>query len=65
MNKTTDFIRQPGSNALISNDNKSYGAFIKQRDRNNKIDALERDVNELRCNIMEIKALLLKLVDGK
>lgn len=63
--KTSEFVRQPNTQALISSDNKGYAAYMQQRERNNKVAELENSVNALKSDISQIKELLLKLVDGK
>lgn len=63
--KSTDLLRQPGSQALVSNDSKSYQAYILQRDRNTKINQLSQDIDTLKGELGEIKDLLVKLINGK
>jgi hypothetical protein len=63
--KSTDLLRQPGSQALVSNDSKSYQAYIQQRDRNTKINQLSQDIDTLKGELGEIKDLLVKLINGK
>lgn len=65
MSTTKDYMRLNGTNALVNQDNKSYTAYMQQRERNNKVAILEQDVKELKSDITQIKELLIKLVDGK
>lgn len=63
--KSTDLLRQPGSQALVSSDSKSYQAYIQQRERNTKINQLGEEMNTLKNELSEIKSLLVKLTNGK
>ena len=60
-----EFVRDNGSNALISTDVRALEAVKSQRDKALKLNSLQQEVQNLKTDITEIKSLLVKLIDGK
>ena len=59
-----DFIRRDTkSTALINEDIEALKAYRTQRERLNKLSLLERDINNMKCEIQEIKTLLKEILN--
>ena len=67
LHKTTeiDYRRDDSSGALINTNVSAYKAYKMQRDGQRSIDGLNQDLNELKDEFQQIKALLLKVLEEK
>ena len=64
-----DLVRDTQSHAIVNTNMKAYQAAVErsrsaQKQRDELRDAV-RDINNLQCEMHEIKSLLLELVDKK
>jgi len=64
-----DLVRDTQSHAIVNTNMKAYQAAVErsrsaQKQRDELRDAV-RDINNLKCEMHEIKSLLLELVDKK
>lgn len=62
-----DLAKDPNSKAVINTNKSAYESAVKrakeaQRQRDEMRDAV-REINTLKCEMQEMKSLLLKLVD--
>jgi len=62
-----DLARDPNSKAIVNTNRSAYENAVKrardaQRQRDELRDAV-REINSLKCEMQEMKSLLLKLVD--
>jgi hypothetical protein len=55
---TNKYVRDTHSKGLISSDIKALQAYKMSRDRMNKIEEFETDINNLRKELTDIKILL-------
>tara|TARA_R100000734_G_C3230464_1_gene38670 strand:- start:52 stop:279 length:228 start_codon:yes stop_codon:yes gene_type:complete len=62
-------IRDLKSQAIINTDSDAYAKYmarkIKQKEKDDEVRQVVRDVNELRNEMREIKNLLIGLKDGR
>ena len=65
----THLIRDLKSQAIINTDSDAYAKYmarkIKQKEKDDEVRQVVRDVNELRNEMREIKNLLIGLKDGR
>ncbi len=63
-----DLARDPITNAIVNINELNYEQYVSIRKLKNKknqvVDNLEEDLNDLRSEINEIKSLLKELVNG-
>lgn len=57
-----DLVRDTGSSAILNTDNKSLMAYKARRQKEAMIDRIIQENAELKQEVSEIKALLIKLV---
>jgi len=61
-------IRDPKTNSIINTNMSEYNEYISRRDckleENEKIQNLERDLDNIKCDLDEIKFLLRNLANG-
>jgi hypothetical protein len=61
-------IRDPETNSIINTNMSEYKEYISRRDskieENQKIQNLERDLDNIKCDLDEIKFLLRNLANG-
>ena len=63
----SELVRDRDSHAIINTDTSTYKSYMKgvetrRREKESLQDAV-REINSLKCEMHEMKALLLKLVD--
>ena len=65
----THLVRDLKSQAIINTDSDAYARYMatktKQKEKNDEIRGVIRDVNELRTEMREIKDLLIGLTNGR
>ena len=65
----THLIRDLKSQAIINTDSDAYAKYmarkIKQKEKDDEVRKVIRDVNELRNEMREIKNLIIGLKDGR
>ena len=65
----THLVRDLKSQAIINTDSDAYARYMarkrKQKEQNDEIRNVIRDVNELRTEMREIKDLLIGLTNGR
>ena len=65
----THLVRDLKSQAIINTDSDAYAKYmarkIKQKEKDDEVRQVVRDVNELRNEMREIKNLLIGLKDGR
>ena len=65
----THLIRDLKSQAIINTDSNSYAKYMarktKQKEKDDEVRKVIRDVNELRNEMREIKNLIIGLKDGR
>ena len=65
----THLVRDLKSQAIINTDSEAYARYMarkaKQQKKDDEIRKVIRDVNELKCEMREIKNLILGLRDGR
>ncbi|CAB4143129.1 hypothetical protein UFOVP447_82 [uncultured Caudovirales phage] len=59
------YTRDPVSKAIINTEDSYYKAILARRLDNKKKNELEGEIDILRAELTEIKALLLQVVSGK
>jgi len=59
------YTRDPVSKAIINTEDSYYKAILARRLDNKKKNELEGEIDTLRAELTEIKALLLQVVSGK
>ena len=59
------YVRDSISNAVINTDDSHYRSILLKRQQEKKTKAVETELDELRCELGEIKALLEKVISGK
>ena len=63
-----DLARDPITNAIININELNYDQYVSIRKLKNKknqvVDSIEEDINDLKSEINEIKSLLKELVHG-
>ena len=64
-NQYDDYIRQPGSSALLNKDATAFNKFKAERERIFQLENLSKEVNTLQKDMGDIKMLLQQLVNGK
>lgn len=61
-------IRDPKTNSIINTNMSEYKEYISRRDskieENQKIQNLEKDLDNIKCDLNEIKRLLQNLSNG-
>lgn len=57
-----DLVRDTGSSAILNTDNKALMAYKAKKQKEEMINRIIQDNHELRQEVSEIKALLVKLV---
>ena len=64
-----NLVRESDSKAIINTDKNSYRQYMKtmeqKRKQKDQLRDAVREINTLKCEMHEIKSLLLKLVDKK
>lgn len=55
--------RDTNNNALLNKDNTALDAYKKMKRKNNEIDILKEDVDDMKEQLCEIKTLLTKLAE--
>ena len=62
-------VRDLKSSAIINTDSNAYARYMarkrKQKEQNDEIRSVIRDVNELKTEMREIKDLLIGLANGR
>ena len=62
-------VRDLKSSAIVNTDSSAYARYMatkrKQKEQNDEIRSVIRDVNELRTEMREIKDLLLGIANGR
>ena len=65
----THLVRDLKSQAIINTDSNAYARYMarkaKQQKKDDEIRKVIRDVNELKCEMREIKNLILGLRNGR
>ena len=65
----THLVRDLKSQAIVNTDSAAYARYMatktKQKEKNDEIRDVIRDVNELRTEMREIKDLLLGIANGR
>tara|TARA_Y100001980_G_C14305738_1_gene131651 strand:+ start:319 stop:546 length:228 start_codon:yes stop_codon:yes gene_type:complete len=65
----THLVRDLKSQAIINTDSEAYARYMarkaKQQKRDDEVRQVIRDVNELKCEMREIKKLIIGLKDGR
>ena len=65
----TNLVRDLKSQAIINTDSDAYARYmarkIKQKEKDDEVRQVVRDVNELRNEMKEIKNLIIGLKDGR
>jgi hypothetical protein len=65
----THLVRDLKSSAIVNTDSGAYALYMarktKQKEKNDEIRGVIRDVNELRTEMREIKDLLIGLTNGR
>jgi hypothetical protein len=65
----THLVRDLKSQAIVNTDSDAYARYMarntKQKEKNDEIRTVIRDVNELRTEMREIKDLLIGLANGR
>jgi len=63
-----NLIRDPKTNSIINTNMSEYNEYISRRDSKiedtKKIQNLEKDLDDIRCDLDEIKSLLRNLANG-
>lgn len=59
------YKRDCNSNALINTDDEGLAAYKTRRQRLEKIEELETDINNIKTDIADIKLLLQQILQGK
>ena len=64
-----NLVRDLKSQAIVNTDSDAYARYMsrkrKQKEQNDEIRGVIRDVNELRTEMREIKNLLIGLTNGR
>lgn len=58
-----DYVRDTNSNALLNTNTKALAEYRARKKAANRLDTLEKDLNNVKQDINEIKSLLLKLLE--
>jgi hypothetical protein len=65
----THLVRDLKSQAIINTDSEAYARYMarkaKQQQKDDEVRRVIRDVNELKCEMREIKKLIIGLKDGR
>ena len=65
----THLVRDLKSQAIINTDSEAYARYMarkaKQQKKDDEVRQVIRDVNELKCEMREIKNLIIGLKDGR
>ena len=65
----TNLVRDLKSQAIINTDSDAYARYmarkIKQKEKDDEVRQVVRDVNELRNEMREIKNLLVEMKNGR
>jgi len=65
----SEYVREQSSHAVINTDTTTYNSYMrmmenKKKQRDQLRDAV-REINSLKCEMHEIKSLLMQLMDKK
>lgn len=63
--QSSDFSRDEHNNALINTNVTAFKLYKQQRASRMNIDNSQREINELKDEIAELKSLIKKLVEDK
>lgn len=58
-------LRDMDTSALINKDVQSYEQYKENRDRSQRVENLCTEVDNIKCELSDIKALLLQFMGGK
>ena len=58
-------FRDPRSKAIINEDKKGYNRYLLDKSLKEKNEQLEKDINNMRNDINDIKSLLVELLNKK
>jgi hypothetical protein len=58
-----DYVRDINSNALLNTNTKALAEYRARKKAVNRLDTLEKDLNNVKQDINEIKSLLHKLLE--
>jgi|TARA_R110000824_G_scaffold58888_12_gene158797 hypothetical protein len=56
-----DIIRDENSKAILKTDVSEKNAWLKKKERNNKIFQNENEINKIRSEVAEIKNMLIEI----
>jgi hypothetical protein len=59
------FVKDPFSRAVINTDDADYNRILLERERAKKLATLTSDVDNIKSELMDIKTLLLQIVNGR
>lgn len=62
---TSGFVKDPSSQAIINTDDADYNRVMLERERAKKLATLTSDVDNIKSELMDIKTLLLQIVNGR
>jgi len=60
-----DLVKDSRSGAILNTNVKALEAYRKKREKSDKVDRLETEVNSIKQNIDELKSLLLAVLAEK
>ena len=60
-----DLVKDTRSGAILNTNVKALEAYRKKREKSDKVDRLETEVNSIKQNIDELKSLLLAVLAEK
>jgi hypothetical protein len=59
------FVKDPFSRAVINTDDADYNRILLEREKAKKLATLTSDVDNIKSELMDIKTLLLQIVNGR